>query len=431
MSAGAAESAVPVKCPPSERVLWWLLVGMGVALLALFARWPGLLKLAGISHYPWFVDFAALTASSDAVALGIDPYINNPLDVFHRPHGYSHWWLVGLRNLGLTSADNVWLGLAVGGAFFVAAVGSLRPRRVGELIGALAVIFSPPILLALDRANNDLVMFVLLTPVVPCLLSSRPVSQVLAAALLVAAAVLKAYPIVALPILLAGATPRDTRRLLLVAALLLLAVAPDTIRDFGRYAALVPERDGLLTMGSRHIFMGLGFSAAMARKLGPLCGLLVIALFWFRRPLGAWAPQPSERGPWLSFILGSLLLVGCFFAGSNFGYRWVFAVWLLPWLWLLRRDDSIPATVRKWGRVTGILLLLSLWLDGFASSLLGSGLFPPGTDLNKIANRFFYLEQPLTWAFYVCLIAFVTHFARDGLYALFGRAPAPASSAAS
>jgi hypothetical protein len=395
---------------------WWALVILAGGILVVLARTPALLRVLGVNHYPlWFLDLTAILASNDAQALGLDPYKPNPLDVFGRPHGYSHWWLT-LGRAGLTRADVPWLGLTLVGAFFVAAVAQLRPRAWSEVGWSVLVLCAPPMLLALDRANNDLVMFVLLAPVVPCLLSERAWVRLCSVPLLVVAVALKAYPVVALPILLAGATPRDTRRLLLAAALLLLVLLPDTARDFVKYAGIVPETEGLMTMGSRNLFVGLGVPLNLARLLGPLCGALLVGLCWRAKIFEQWTIKPEERGAWLSFVLGALLLTGCFFAGASFAYRWVFAIWLAPLLWQLPRDETAPRAVRRCALAAAGLLVFALWADGAVSSILGNlGGESVREQSMKAADMFFYMEQPIIWAFFGCLLAFLTRFARDGM----------------
>jgi hypothetical protein len=40
----------------------------------------------------------------------------------------------------------------------------------------------------------------------------------------------------------------------------------------------------------------------------------------------------------------------------------------------------------------------------------------------KLAKYAFLLEQPMDWALFVCLLVFLTHFARRQLAVLWGRA---------
>ena len=415
----------------TPRGLWWLLLLGGGAVYGFFGYWPWYLRRLGVSYLgAWFLDLYAIMAANDAVAAGVDPYVPNVFDPLHRPHCYTHWWLV-LGRLGLTREDTLWLGIVLCGAFFVAAVAWLRPRQGGEVAWYLIGLASPPILLALERGNNDLAVFVALAPVVPCLLSPRAWVRSLAIGGIVAAAALKAYPLVALPILLAGADARDTRRLLLLGGIVVLIVLPDMVMDFPRYTAVLPHPRGILTMGSQNLFLVFGAPLSASRVLGPVGGLAAIAILWRANLFAAWKIAPPERGAWLSFVLGALVLTGCFFAGASFAYRWVFAVWMLPLLWRLPRDLTAPRLVRHVSTATGVLLITALWADAGVGATLeivdGAGL--SREQLMTMADRFFAWEQPVTWALFLCLLAFLTHFAREGVARVFTGWPSAAPSA--
>ncbi len=184
---------------------------LSAAYFAAFAWKPKLFFVLGVEHFDrWFVDTFALLASNDAVTRGLNPYANNPLDYFGRPHVYSHWWL-HLRDLGLTRADSQWLGLGLVSIFFVAALWRLRPQVPTQLLWYLAVICCSAVVLALDRGNNDLVIFILLTPLVPCLLSRFRLVRLLAPFLVMAAAMLKYYPAAAGLVVLACADRSELR----------------------------------------------------------------------------------------------------------------------------------------------------------------------------------------------------------------------------
>jgi hypothetical protein len=152
---------------------------------------------------------------------------------------------------------------------------------------------------------------------------------------------------------------------------------------------------------------------------GVAFAVLVMAWFWWRGLLSGWAIAPEDRAVWLSFVLGAVLLTGCFFTGTNFAYRWIFALWLAPLLWTLPRDPRAPVAVRRWAAATAALLLFVIWTDGFAAATFYAihESAPPGAIM-RWADRFHLLEQPLTWAFFVGLLGFLAHFARDSLRAL-------------
>jgi len=412
-----ATALTPASRGPAERPgrsrWWWLLLAFSFAYFGAIAANPTWFSFFGVSHYSvWFVDSYAILASNDALAHGLDPYVPNPFDYFRRPHVYSHWWFT-LGKLGLTRQDNGWLGLTLGGLFLLVAWWSLRPRSAGELGWCAAVLCSPPVLLALNRANNDLVVFLLLAPVVPILLL-RQRSWRIASVLFVAFATgLKFYPAVASLVLLYGETRAEIRERGLIALLALsivgVSVAPDLLG-----AVKVPSPTGILTFGAMNLFETLGCSNLVGLGLSLVVALLVMTFAWRSTLLKDWTISPAERGRWMHFVLGAALLTGCFFTGKNYAYRWVFALWLAPALWPWMTDPLASRGFRRFARVTGILLLFSLWGDALVSS--ACNLFAqhvPLATLTRWTDLFFRWEQPLSWAFFLCLLFFLTRMLRD------------------
>jgi hypothetical protein len=409
-------SAAAVRAGPRVSVLWWLLV-LGAALyFGFFALYPEFLAAVGVNYFGvWFLDSFAILASNDALARGMDVYAANPLDYFQRPHVYSEWWL-NLGRLGLTRADNFRVGLLLVLAFFGVALAGLRPRDWRELLWYLAVLCSSPVLLAVHRANNDLAIFVLLAGVVPCLLSPLKTARVLAALLIAFVTGLKFYPAAAALLLLAGAAEsrRHVRLGLIVGGVAIALVLVHLRADLQRMGAMLPhvKAEGLMTFGAGNILGDLGISGGAALAASLAAALAIAIGFWRADLLGAADVAGDDPARWLRFVLGAVLLTGCFFTGMNFAYRWVFALWLAPFLWRTLRDHRSIA-LRRFATITAGLLLIALWADPLAAVILtwAAGRVP-GTTLVEWANRFFLVEQPFTWAFFACLIGWLVHFSR-------------------
>jgi hypothetical protein len=408
----------PREARPSRRGWVWLMVACGLY-FAGFAGFPNLFFALGVAHYDgWFIDLFALLASSDAYARGLNPYLPNPLDYFQRPHVYSHWWLY-LHDLGLTRADCRWLGLVLVVAFLLTALWRLRPQVPRQFLWYLAVMCSSPVLLALDRGNNDLVIFILLTPLVPCLLSGRKGGRLLAPLLVAAAAVLKYYPAAAALLLLAYADRAELRPRLLITVLLMALAGWSVAGDLAGFGPRAPQPAGLMSFGVTGVMHELGWMGRGPKWAGALLGLAVVAWNWRRAPLGHWEPSAAQRSNWLHLVLGAALLTGCFFTSMNFAYRWIFAIWMVPALWLLPRDPDTPAAVAQYARWTGWLVFIVLWWPAVAcfgvNRLIG---LLPASRIMLLAKLTFLVEQPVDWALFFCLLVFLTHFARRQLAGL-------------
>jgi hypothetical protein len=191
--------------------------------------------------------------------------------------------------------------------------------------------------------------------------------------------------------------------------------------DLAGFGPLAPRPAGLLSFGATGLFTELGWTGWASKLFGAGAGVAAVAWAWTRRPLADWEPAPAQQSDWLHFILGAVLLTGCFFSSMNFGYRWIFAAWLAPLLWTLPRDPDTPVPVRRLARGTMFLLLFVLWWAPLGCVVI-NGLIGvvTGATIMRLAQGFFLIEQPFDWAFFLCLVVLLTHFLRRRLAVLRG-----------
>lgn len=405
-----------------RRALWTALLGAFVlGWLGFFYRQPAMLTSVGVGHYRielapdryhelWFLDAFAILASNDALAAGADPYAPNRLDYMQRPHVYGPAWLV-LRHLGLTRAHVGAVGLWLGAAFVLVVVLFFRPRDPRSLLWCLAIVCTTPVLAALERANNDLVVFLILSAVVPCLSSRRAAVRTLAIVLIAVAAALKYYPAAAALILLAASPARELRWRIGATAAAFALIAWHVAAPVPGYAVL-PAPRGVLSFGAASIFHELGMDGVGVQLVAVFAALL-LGFMWWRSPLlRDWRPPADRQSQWLHFVLGGALLTGCFFVGQHFAYRWVFAIWLAPLLWSLPQDSRAPAPVRTLARVTAWLLLAMLWTEAVLVFAVRGW---PQEKMTEALRWIALGMQPPTWAFYCCVAGFLVHFTREGV----------------
>ena len=117
------------------------------------------------------------------------------------------------------------------------------------------------------------------------------------------------------------------------------------------------------------------------------------------------------------FVLAAAILTTCFFVGQHYAYRWIFAIWLAPFLWWLSRNHNGPQTVRRLARITGGLLLVLMWAE---TAFVFAWHQAPQDEMLKMSKWVSLAMQPLTWAFFICLLGFLTHFVRESADHLLG-----------
>lgn len=377
---------------------WWL-AGLNLLGLGAFVLFPiGQQRLGLFDHGRWFLDSYAVLAASDTAHAGLDPAQPMALDVLHRAHSYSDWWL-GLRWLGLTRADNFLVGSAWVAAFLVSAWAVLRPRHAAPAAWHLSLLLSPAVLLAINRANNDLVIFTLLTGAA---LLWRPDSPWRVAGALGAIALatgLKFYPVAAGALVLLT-PPGPTRWKTAGAVALLLGVVLLNVWEaLGRGAFALPSTVYLFgaTVFGRDLG-GTGRGLLVGGAVAML-GLAVLAARRGRLQRPAIFPAaPRATVEAAAFTIGASVLLACFVGGISYAYRGIFFLLTAPWLWR-RATATQRSPDRCAARWSVGLVTATLWLDGGFCVVTNLTLAPMAPAfLDRLQHTWRLVSQPVPWA---------------------------------
>jgi hypothetical protein len=354
-------SATPGQLAPRRSWPVWWLAGLPLLVWMAGAIWPRLLVTLGIYDYgKVYLDSYAVLAALDAVRAGADPHAVNPLDVLLRPHVYSDWWL-SLRGLGLTREHNFLVGTVWAAAFGAAAWVTARPRTPREAWWLVALLVSPPVLLSVSRANNDLVIFVLLAGCGLAASASAWGRVFFAVACLWLATGLKYFTA---PAALAFLWVRPVRKMpaVLLAGLVAVVLAFASVWtqvDRSRFTI----GSGVYTMGAPLWGRDFGWKDKDITLPGLLLIVLAALFLWRSRTTTGLASRGEPRQRLLA-ALGAIVLLTCFVAGMNYAYRWIFALWPAVWMWREAADVSAPARSRWAARLGCFLVMACLWMDG-------------------------------------------------------------------
>lgn len=377
-----------------ERIWLVLIAAAGFIVLVLAPRLRH--NLGIFDNDVWFLDSYAILAANDALGQGIDPAQPNPLDVYRRPHSYSHWWFV-LRRIGFTRDDNFLFGGTMVLLFYAVALLNLAPRSRAELIWHAALMISPPVLLAVNRANNDLFVFALLGA--GLWIARRPVGlrPIWFSGAVALATGLKFFPIVAA---IAPVVLHPVRRGLAWAAVgsaVGLLVFASVREDLARAVFPVPE--GTHVFGASVFWRNLGWTGH-----GPVIASLAVVglvagwLAWRGRIAGLAADVSDTAGERLAFMAGALLILACFAAGISYAYRWVFALWLAPWLWRQAWSGAPAVGSRATARFTCGLMTVVLWMDGLYCLAVNTLIGPMAPSrLQRLDGYWNLCMQPAVW----------------------------------
>jgi hypothetical protein len=351
----------PGPTPAQRRQLWWTVSAIAAVLAFVTTCWgaPQLWEWFGVGLLPFhFADLHALLAASDAHALGLDPYATpSVFDPLGRPHVYGPWWL-WMHALGLTRADVFWLGALLCVATVVTLGVLLRPACLREAVATFLLLASPPLLLSYERGNNDLVVVLLLAAAGAA--GAGRFGVVVQSLTLWTGAVLKFYPIAALPLLGVG---RNWRRAAAGVGLTLLLTAVTVWiwrTDFQTVLGLVPRPNTYYGFGLKvvqSIWLSLEPGSQGVFAAGIAFGLA--AVFWSGGWKRAAREEMTRAGTAGWFIAGGATWVFCFVSNANFPYR-VALLGLVAVAWF-RMWRGMGTEEKAGGRLV-MLLLATAWM---------------------------------------------------------------------
>jgi hypothetical protein len=324
-------------------------------------------------RYP-FLDLQGVLSWIDCWQRGTDVYLTNPCDVLGRVMTYSPVWLLLTFLPGKEWTNPLGLCLAI--SFFLALTVLPPPRSGRELVPRLIATLSPVTTYAVERANIDLLIFLMATAAGVLLLGPLR-NRVAAYAVIIIAGLLKLYPLV-LMVLTLRERPRVFFCVNAAAAAIVLATGIYFHAEVVKMVTNIPRGRGFTEFFGAHQLPDLivqKVDTAMHPGLVVL-GLVKLAIFaalflamagWFFRMVRwrdfrialARLPEPEK----MFLLIGGALIGGCFFTGSSAGYRAIHLLFTLPGLLVMARMEG-DTSVRRMA-VQGCALVVALTWVGF------------------------------------------------------------------
>jgi hypothetical protein len=391
--------------------------------------YENILRSYGILPFQFpFVDISFSLAAWECARQGVEVILSDPCDVLHRGYSYSPLWITA-SPIPLGVGDTATVGWCLDVLF----IGSLSllppPRRSVELVLILAATFSTMVVFAVERANLDIVMFVLALAaglLAECRTSVRFIGYCLA----LVAALLKYYPIMVLIIVF--------RERLAIFGALGLIIAGALVVFWAKYHVDIargmpgipsgPYNTDLFAAKNLPLMVSVVVESfaepsPLAAQVGSIItggiyAALVVAcinhcrhLLRFAELRAALASQPClER---VLLVIGSAVIAGCFFAGQSVGYRGVFFLLVMPGLLTISRSSS--RDVRNLGLRASVVIVLLMWGECFRLGI-DRGLEHAGGSESLIGEVkfFFWLIRELGWWWTVSIMLTVlTDFILD------------------
>ncbi|MEO0509720.1 MAG: hypothetical protein AAF065_07665 [Verrucomicrobiota bacterium] len=356
--------------------------------------------------YP-FLDMHGRLAAHEAWSTGFDVIYNpNPLDPLGRQSVKPSWGLK-ISSLGMFRDQlAVASSIAIFGAL-ICMLSVLRVRSIGEGIYAFLLIASPALMLSFERANDDLVYFSFLG-LIPLLLrdSEKPKAYLfwLCWFVIFMLAPAKYYPGAAFAIFLVSPPKPGLFWQLFFAGLIFVGVVLGFYwNEINYLRSAVPSPSFFMVNGLpvwlRHLELP-GFVRVMASALIAFMVLAGVSTMW-RQVLFEKISISSKR----CYVLGLSIYLFCYLLNSNYDYRFVFLIFLIPALFELTQAMKDR---HQWKRMLYTLLIclcVLLWVDvlgyHFVKNWVSEPLQVPVVEQVTLFKNLtlFFLILPLSWIF--------------------------------
>ncbi len=365
----------------------------------------------GVYHLePIFLDMYAVFSASDASKDGYNVYVENPYDPRRRVHAYPRPWL-WLQYTGLTLQHCTIVSLITISVFLLMSVFMLRPSNTREILISSALMLSPAVMLGVERANNDLIVFIIVGFAMYFLACKINLLRTIACFLIYFASILKIYPIVTFILFVRYITNKKTFWIFtffITAAVGVYILL--TISDISYLSKTIPKPIGRFTFGALPLLHLLTTEqyTNLSMYLYGLIGLTFFVAIKFSNKSCIYKNSYNSVNS-LLFLTGSLILIFCFFVNSNFDYRCIYFIMVLPQLFDYLKEEATPVHIRKFTWVVIWLLPMVVYNELFVNQVLARDwILTAQTEiiLNVVVLGFYLVEHLCSWLVITILLAF-------------------------
>lgn len=294
-----------------------------------------------------FSDWSVTINANICLEKGYDVYINNPCDPWNRKHIYGDILLYIPYIKQFSNFYFIYLPLILNLAFLYSIIRFFNFEDKIEYFYLFFIVLSTPVILVIERANMDIAIFLLL------ILISKNKNNLINHIVLVLTTLLKFYPISMAIIFLF----KNNFKTMIINALIFLIIV--FLIFFFQWESLVKILNNSSQFSGSKIFMGIytfsfkgafdffyNFEIIINNKnynfIKYLCLSLTIFLpliITFYKNFRKVFNNNSISNLFLKndsnnrmYILSTILILFCYFSFTNFIYREIFLIGLIPWL---------------------------------------------------------------------------------------------------
>jgi hypothetical protein len=344
-------------------------ISLGVTFISLTSFFNGYEKTWRLWNIPvmspCFADARDITSGTESKALGYNPYIYNPRDPWGRIQNYPRIWHY-LYVVGINQRHTVYFGAALA-VLFTIALFLYTPSGINNVTASILIasIFSPAVLLGIERGNIDLLMFFLLSVAIFIINKGGNASKVLATISVLVAFILKLFPIFGIGILLGqkkGTVLRAGFLVIIFAVVYTLISYNDLV-----FIRQITPKSTDLSYGANVLWMRVGLHSLAGAQIIKLLSYFALALCCIMSFYGLCSQKFGDLERFEvdkkfinSFRVGSGIYIGTFLLGNNWDYRLMFLLFVIPQLMLWSRLH-VHTIITLISRLSVIAIIISLW----------------------------------------------------------------------
>jgi hypothetical protein len=301
------------------------------------------------------------------------------------------------------------------------AVFLIRPKSITQFVIACLVLFSPAVTLALERSNNDLIVFALTTLSAILISFRQRIATLSSLGLIYLSSLLKIYPSILFGTILFIAK-RQTKELILIAGIsffLATCWLITSLNEIFLLKDLVPKPLDHYTTGAKTLFIYLGRPYPQILLIPETWRLVTFIMFiaggswWLAGRLAFTRLQDSKLSfKYTLFTFGLSILFFTYTLNSNYDYRWIFFILLTHYLFCLQQASEKNTLPRKMLELSFICAFVVMWTEALRAGRF-FGVFSFNSYFNIGHSTFSteliqqFLKELSAWMLFIILFAFV------------------------
>lgn len=310
--------------------------------------------------WPSFRDLRVITSGYECYRLGYETRIENPCDPYEpsMPMNYPKIWL-SFAHLGINQNHTVLIGIAIGILFLLMLFLVIKRINYAESAIYALILFSPSVMLGMERGNNDLIIFSLLS--IMLIIVNRKVKnhRLISGFIIIFSAILKLFPILAIVFFL-----RERKKVFLITTSLIIALFLlyffRNLDDI-KLISSATLKGAYWSYGWKVIFSLLWQDFRFRKRIvfPVVCGfiLFVLGVIWSK------LKHPSviqyEQYSMDAFRVGGTIYIGSFlFIGNNWAYRLIFLIFTIPQIIAWIKNNKQLSIISSFSLIA---IIMTMW----------------------------------------------------------------------